>query len=134
MPDDNSVLILQEKIKKQKELVGPSVPFTPKTNLVITIFNSKVNLHTQSIPMLAILSNMLVHALVLIENIEGADTKLDGYDINDWVSDINTMIARKVRDMKLAKLSLLESRLESLLSKEYKDSIILKEIEEELSK
>ena len=62
------------------------------------------------------------------DNLKIEDYKLDGFSLNDWMTDINNKLSIKNRKSEEEKLKKLESKLESMLSEDKKIELELNEI------
>lgn len=132
---DDLILSLKEEINSEKKELEKSSNYKYKTNCIFKINNTtSINLHAANLKELLVLLSSLrsmqtEHNIIFGES----NFSLDGYMIEDWISDtISKIKLTRIKERK-TKLENLESRLYSLLSQDKKVDLELDEIKKSIN-
>lgn len=126
--NDNKILELKRQIQEKKEKLSKSERFNPITTCVINAFDKKLNINVLNEQGLIDLLVWVNSLKMSCDNLKIEDYKLDGFSLNDWMTDINNKLSIKNRKSEEEKLKKLESKLESMLSEDKKIELELNEI------
>jgi Fe-S-cluster containining protein len=139
--NDNTILALQEKIAaKEEELNNAKFAFKPKTNCVLYYDGEEYNLNlctSNDAKILLCKLYMLVEYYDKLQSIsKGFLSKeplmLNGFDINDWIEDIDNKLRAIELKEEENKLKAYKKKLDKLLSDDKKTELLLQEIEDDL--
>lgn len=127
--NDLKVLELKKQIEKKREFMGEYKKFTPKTTCILELDGIKFNIHT-------LLKDQVIHLLVKLCGYRDVANKLSleeeyflcGFNINDWIDDINGKLIDINYKNDMKKLSTMEQKLDKLLSNEKKVELELEDI------
>ena len=129
---DEKILKLQEQIEKAEEESLKLKKVTYITNCIIVVDSEKYNLHVLDedslIRLLVKLNNYKLSAVDL--GIDLNKVKFGTYVLEDWMEDVKTRIKVEKNNKHLKELKEAKETLNSLLSKDKKTEMKLKEIEE----
>ena len=119
MSNDNRILELKKQIKEKREKLNGIGRFSPITNCVLELDNSKMNIQVLRKDQLVLLACKLQSYKRSAEELD-LELNISGYNVNDWLSDIKSRIdILSVKDEE-AKLKAMEEKLTTLLSNEKK--------------
>lgn len=132
--NDDKILQLKEQIVKKKEQLGKSQKFVPVTNCILELDGVRYNLNVlnsreQIIPILVKLNAYKVSAIQL-EVLESYF--ISGYNVLDWIKDLQSRMDYVSRKEQEANLKQMESKLDLLLSNEKKVELEISAIEDSL--
>lgn len=127
--NDLKVLELKKQIEKKIESMGEYKKFTPKTTCILELDGIKFNIHTLA-------KDQVIHLLVKLYGYRDVANKLSleeeyflcGFNINDWIDDINGKLININYKNEMKKLSTMEQKLDKLLSDEKKVELELEDI------
>lgn len=128
--NDKRILALREQIQIKKDKLGKSLRFAPVTNCSIEIDGTRYNIQVlnreQLIALLVKLNSYKLSAkeLNLLD-----DYIIGGYNVEDWISDIQSRITILSRKEEEGQLKALETKLSKLLSEDKKVELEIDEIE-----
>lgn len=128
--NDERIIQLKNQIKEKKKQLDDSLRFTPITNCSIELDEVRYNIHTLSREQLVLLLVKLYSYLHTAEFLGVADELIiSGYNINNWLEDVDNKI--KVVDVKTKEkdLKAMESKLNKLLSDQKKTELEIDELE-----
>lgn len=126
--NDNLILSLKEKIELKRNDINVKV-FEPKTTCIFNLFGEKYNIHTFNKDTCILWMATFKAMIDAHGTIEGATPLIiDGFDINDWYSDLSSRFGVIKAQESLKELSLMESKLDKLLSSDKKIELELDEI------
>lgn len=125
--NDERVLQLKEIIEKKKLELKSAKKFIPLTNCVIDLEGQKYNLNVLQLNDLQILLVRLNMYRISAKDL-GIDLEISGYNIAEWVTDINCKIEIFEYKKKETELKGLEAKLDKMLSDEKKTELELDEI------
>lgn len=117
--NDEKILELKAQIKEKKEKLKKAKKFVPITNCSIELDGQRHNLQVlnkEQLMMLAVKLNfykLSADDLGLLN-----DFTMSGYNLEDWLTDINLKLAVVVQREEENKLQALENKLQTLLSNE----------------
>ena len=128
--NDKKIIDLKKKIEGQKKELGKKEQFKPITHCMLQRDNKKENLNTLSLMYLRFL------AINLSQDIKSAkelsfdlnDLILNGFSIEDWLSDVLSKIRIFEYEDKLKSLNILEKKLDKMLSSEKQTELEIDEI------
>ena len=135
---DQTVLLLIEKVKEKKSQIQKVENPSWKTNCVFTLGGDKINIRTlQTVSeLVSIASAVRARETSWKEVIEELGVKEDcvvcDYSPNDWMSDIKTRVNKININMDKRNLAKLEERLDKIISPELRAKMELEAIEKEL--
>lgn len=120
--NDNLIMQLKEKVElKRKELNEFSIP-AYKTNLVLDMDGQKTNinvLNEDGLRFLLVKMNMYRLSMKDLE----MSIQISGYDVNDWIDDINAKLSTFAYKKRKKELEKTEEQLDLLLSEEKKTEL-----------
>ena len=128
--NDAKILQLKEAIKNKKALIKRTENFNPKTNCVFNLHGGSYNFNVCTTEQLVYLLVSLNSLQESAENLKINDFSMNGFLVEDWISDIQNKLAAKSRKEEKQKLEKLEEKLHKLLSEEKKIELELEEIED----
>lgn len=140
---DSKITELFAVLTKQKEEVAEALKTSQqkwKTNCSFpSVFGhtQPINIQTQTeSALIELLSDLLIHRDFSIKAAELLNTKFDnkwgGFNIDDWVEDFKTRIAKIQLAEKQNKLAQLEKRLDAIVSPEQRRKMELESLIKEL--
>ena len=122
---DEQILKLKEQIALKKETIKLLTDNgKPLTNLVIKVLNTTYNLNVLDKNDLLIIQGMISHI--------PSGEIYSGFPVSSWLADIKRKIKQWEIRQESEKLSVLEKRLDKLVSKELSDKIELDNIINEM--
>ena len=125
--NDERVLQLKKIIEVKRSELKTVKKFTPITNCILDLEGQKYNLnvlHPYDLRLLLVKVNMyLMSAKDLCIKFE-----ISGYNIEDWITDINNKMEIFEHKYKESELKTLETKLDKMLSDEKKTELELDEI------
>lgn len=129
--NDNTILLLKDKIAQKRKELGPEPKFTPETTCIFNLYGDKVNIHTldeSRVMFYLVHFKSMIDASKDIVDLSPERIIIDGYSIVEWYSDLlNKYFAiqwvRKSKD-----LTALEQKLDKLLSSDKKVELELADI------
>lgn len=128
--NDKRIMDLRAKIELKKKEIGKKERFSPITNCQVDLFGVRYNIHTfdqaKSIDLLVKLNALFLSAKNL--GVEEA-YEISGYNVSDWISDLQLKIRLLSKDAEQKKLDELEKQLRKLLSEDKKVELELDSIE-----
>lgn len=120
--NDNLIMQLKEKVElKRKELNSFSIP-AYKTNLVLDMDGQKTNinvLNEDGLRFLLVKMNMYRLSMKDLE----MSIQISGYDVIDWIDDINAKLSTFTYKKRKKELEDTEKQLDLLLSEEKKTEL-----------
>lgn len=126
--NDERILAFREKIAAKKRELGTPGRLAPVTNCSLTLYGQSYNLNVADVDTLKLLAATL-HSLVTGIRETGYDTfKLAGYDVQDWIADVQARLDLFEYKAEQAKLASWEKQLAALLSKERETALLLDDI------
>lgn len=141
---DSRVLELFNKVREKKKSIESNERITYLTNLSFgyneSVVTDRVNIHT--VTSMEKLVDIYAFLMQKKENNEKAAKALNlnisvdkwlGYKISDWMKDIESKIKQLGLTKERKELSLLEERLDALISTEQRREMELEAIEKELA-
>ncbi|MGG0793687.1 hypothetical protein ABE137_06735 [Brevibacillus laterosporus] len=132
--NDQKIMELRKQIEAKKEKIGKTIKFTPVTNCSIELDGVRYNLQVlakdQIISLLVKLKAYATSAkdLALLN-----DYTISGFNVMDWIKDLNSKLDIVCRKEEEHKLKVMESKLHKLLSNEKKVELEIDEIESMLN-
>lgn len=131
MANDNDVLILrlQKQIEEKKEKIQKGQKFSPITNCSLEFMGQRYNIHVLSED---ILSFLIVQFSVYDKTAKELNLKIkiSGYDIDDWLVDLQNKLTNLNIKQEQSKLTVLQTKLDNLLSNDARIERELKEIQD----
>ncbi|EQB4340922.1 hypothetical protein ACYJ2U_001641 [Clostridium botulinum] len=133
--NDNKILELKKQIEKKKELIklSKSNSYEFKTNRVVDFEGEKYNLNVLQADKLNILMirlNMYKLAAIDLKILD--QCIISGYNVQDWINDINCKLEILSLKENERKLKFMENKLDKMLSDDKKVELELNEIEDML--
>lgn len=127
--NDTTILELKQQLEEKKSKIKSVKRTVYKTNCSLTLFKQVYNLHTLSISDLALFLSMLTSWKREAESLNIIDNCIiSGYNVNEWISDIQSKYDEKSMMAELESLSAIEKRLGSMLSTDKKIELELENI------
>lgn len=128
--NDEQILMLKEKIETKKEELKKVKRFSPITNCVIDLDGNdrKTNIQVLSKEQLKLLLIKLNMYKMSAENLGIIDVSMDGYRLEEWITDIKAKLTDLERKQKEVNLKNMESKLVKLLSEDKKTELEISEI------
>lgn len=129
--NDDKILLLKKQIEEKKQDLGANVRFNPITNCSIDLDGNRYNLN-------ALQKESHMYLLVKLNSLllSVKDLKIDvnsfiisGYNITEWMTDIESKIKVLNRKEKELELRNAEAKLDKLLSDDKKVELELENIE-----
>lgn len=122
--NDNLIMQLKEKVElKRKELNEFSTKeYKNKTILVIDMDGQKTNINVLSEDGLKLLLVKLNMYRLSMKDLE-MSVQISGYDVNDWIDDINAKLSTFTYKKRKKELEETEKQLDLLLSDEKKTEL-----------
>lgn len=125
--NDERIMQLKELIEtKRNELAKHNKQFVPITNCLLVLDKVTYNLHVESSELLLVKLNMLAMSAKDL-NIDTSDFMISGYSLDDWITDVKTILEIQKYKKEKNDLNTLEKKLTALLSED-------KQIELEIDK
>ena len=125
--NDERVLQLKKIIDEKKAELKAIKRFTPITNCVFSLDNQNYNLNVLQLDDLKLLLVKLNMYLMSAKDLD-IELIISGYDVTEWMSDIESKIEIFEYKKKEAELKTLETKLDKMLSDEKKTELELDEI------
>lgn len=125
--NDERVLQLKKVIEEKRSELKTVKKFLPITNCILDLEGQKYNLnvlHPYDLRLLLVKVNMYLMSAKDL----GIKLEISGYNIEDWITDINNKIEIFEYKQKESKLKTLETKLDKMLSDEKKTELELDEI------
>ena len=129
--NDNTILVLKDKLKKKRAELGTEPKFTPVTTCVFTLYGEKVNIHTlDNSRVLFYIAQFraMIDAVGDYVDAHPEDIIIDGFNIVEWHDDLLQRFAYIQYMNKLKELTALEHKLDKLLSADKKVELELDDI------
>ncbi|MMZ60811.1 hypothetical protein D1872_229260 [compost metagenome] len=128
--NDNKILELKKQIDEKKKKISKSQKFTPITNGSIEVDGIRYNLHVISKEQLiSLLVKLNSYALSAKDLGVLDDYTISGFNVLDWVTDLQNKYDQLNRKEEEQKLKAMENKLDQLLSSEKKVELEISEIE-----
>lgn len=126
--NDTLILQLKQQIAEKKSKLQKVNRFTPITNMSLELFGERHNLNVLGINVLLLLKATLTS----IQQHSELPLIVSGFQISDWISDLdNRYNILNVKEEE-AKLKSMEAKLSKLLSKEKQTELEIAEIMSQL--
>lgn len=128
--NDQKILELKKQIEDKKKQVGKLQKFTPVTNCSIEVDGTRHNINVLNKEQILLLMVKL-NSYAISANDLGVleDYNLSGYNIMDWITDLKSKLSILGKKEEEAKLKVMESKLDQLLSDDKKVELEINEIE-----
>ena len=123
--NDTLILQLKQQISEKKSKLQKLNRFTPITNMSLELFGERHNLNVLGINVLLLLKATLTS----IQQHSELPLIVSGFQISDWISDLQLKIRLLNKDAEQKKLDELEKQLRKLLSEDKKVELELDSIE-----
>lgn len=125
--NDERVLQLKKIIDEKRTELKTVKRFTPLTNCVLSLDNQNYNINVLQLDDLKLL---IVKLNMYLMSANDLDIKLviSGYNVTEWMSDIESKIEIFEYKKKESELKTLEAKLDKMLSDEKKTELELDEI------
>jgi hypothetical protein len=127
--NDERILEMRKQIAEKKEKIGKLKRFIPITNCILPLKEQVSNINVLS------KRDLIEHLVILNVYKKSAeelgvlnDLNYNGYNIIDWIDDINNKLEVLFNKEEENKLKAMESKLEKLLSEEKKTELEIDEI------
>lgn len=128
--NDEKIMLLRKQIADKQEKLGKISRFSPITNCSFEIDGQRHNINVldkeKTIQLLVKLNSQLISAIDL-DLVE--EYNFNGYNINEWISDLKSRLEHLTKLEEEKKLKSLEKKLHTLLSEDKKVSLELEDIE-----
>ena len=124
--NDDRILVLKKQIEEKKKDLGKQPRFSPVTTCMFNYNGNRVNIHT--LTSVKDINTMLVHFNIYAMSAENlgidcADVCFEGFSVADWMEDLNAKKAVVEYNEKKSQLSVLEKKLDRLLSDDKKTEL-----------
>ena len=124
--NDDRILTLKKQIDDKKKELGKQPRFSPVTTCIFTYNGNRVNIHT--LTSVKDINAMLIHFNIYAMSAENLgidleDVHFDGFSVSDWMEDLNAKKAVVEYTAQKAQLSVLEKKLDKLLSDDKKTEL-----------
>ena len=130
LTNDDKILALKQQIQDKKQKIRSAEKFVPLTNCSLELYGVRYNIRTLNEENAFLLLSRLYSCKVAATNLNiPKDIKISGYQIEEWIKDLQSYINQQIRKKEEQKLRSLESKLELLLSQEKKTELEINEIE-----
>jgi hypothetical protein len=126
--NDERILELRSQIKEKKLKLKTKKKFTPVTNCSIEIDGLRYNLNVLQKDLLILLLVKLQAYKMAANELNVNEIKISGYDIKDWIADIQLKIEIISFIEKEDELKQIENKLNIMLSNEKKVEFEINEI------
>ena len=128
--NDEQILQLKEKVEAKKEELKKVKRFSPITNCIIDIDGNdkRTNIQVLSKDQLKLLLIKLNMYRMSAENLSITDISIDGYKLEEWITDIKAKLTDLERKQEEINLKSMESKLVKLLSEDKKTELEINEI------
>lgn len=132
--NDTKIMKLKEQINEKKATLSKFTKHSPVTNLMLNFENQNINLNAlekdKATLLLVKLNVLLISAKDLeLEN----ETKLSGFLISDWVTDLRGKLKELKNREERIMLDKMEKKLETMLSDEKQVELEIDSIESMLN-
>ena len=131
--NDKRILDLKNELKKKQESVSKIKTFAPITNSSIDLDGKRYNIQTMKEDELLVILLKLNSYLLSAKDL-GIEkkAKISRYYIDEWITDVKSLIDIKETLNEKNKLKFLETQLEDLLSNDKKIELTLDVIEKNI--
>ena len=124
--NDERILLLKKQIEEKKKELGKQPRFAPTTTCLLNYNGNRWNLHVlNSIKeintVLVWLNTFVLSAKDL--DIDCEDVVIDGFAVTDWIDDLESKRAVVEYSTKKEQLTILERKLDKLLSDDKKTEL-----------
>jgi hypothetical protein len=124
MTNDDKILLLKTKVADKKALIAKAQKFSPITNLSLTLWGQNYNINTLDKDTLL----FLAASLKAIQNTTDMNIKLCGFNLNDWIIDLQARYDILNIKEEEKRLKALEEQLHELLSTDKKVELKLEDL------
>lgn len=130
--NDKKIKVLKEQILEQINNIKP-IPKDFTTNLILTFKDVTHNLNVLSeLSLKELLINLHLYQSAINE-LEMTGFRLSGYNVEDWMADIQKLLKIKEQNAKLTQLRSTLDKLEDLMSNEAKTEEFLDAVQSMLN-
>jgi len=116
--NDERILKLREQIQAKKDKIGKIGRFTAVTNCSIELDGARFNLNVLDKDSLTKLLVKLNSYLISARELEVTEIQYSGYTLEDWITDVKAKLNILSKKDEERALSLMEAKLEKMLSDE----------------
>ncbi|MBG9773030.1 hypothetical protein [Brevibacillus laterosporus] len=128
--NDQKIMELRKQIEAKKEKIGKTIKFIPVTNCSIELDGVRYNLQVLAKDqIISLLVKLKAYATSAKELALLNDYTISGFNVMDWIKDLNSKLDIVCRKEEEHKLKVMESKLHKLLSNEKKVELEIDEIE-----
>ena len=124
--NDERILMLKKQIEEKRQELGKQPRFSPITTCLFDREGCRVNIHALTSvkainAMIVFFNTYVISARDL--NIDCAEVELDGFSVLDWMEDLKSKKAVVEYIAKKEQLTILEKKLDKLLSDDKKTEL-----------
>ena len=128
--NDDKILLLKKKIEEKKTELGKVKRFAPITSCSLEMDGTRYNLHVAGREQLILLACKLQALYTAADDLGYADEcTISGFHVSEWGSDVKARLDILDQKKTEAELTIMESKLDKLLSEDKKTELELAEIE-----
>ena len=124
--NDERIIELKKQIEEKKKELGKQPRFSPVTTCLFNRAGERVNIHT--LTSVKDINSMLVFFNIYVMSakdlgIDCSEVRIDGFSVTDWIEDLKSKRAVVEYTEKKEQLTLLERKLDKLLSDDKKTEL-----------
>lgn len=124
--NDDRILTLKKQIDTKKQELGKQPRFSPITTCILNYNGNKINIHT--LTSVKDINALLVHFNMYAMSAKDLDIDcenvcFDGFSVLDWIEDLNSKKEVVNYMEEKSKLTMLEKKLDELLSDDKKTEL-----------
>ena len=128
--NDEKIIVLKKQIEEKKAKINKSQRFMPITNCSIEVDGVRHNIQVLTKDqIISLLVKLNSYAMSADELGILLDYNISGFNVMDWIKDLESKLEFLSRKEEENKLKVMESKLDQLLSNEKKTELELDEIE-----
>ena len=133
--NDDKILSIKDLIEKKRESMGKKPRFVPTTNCSLEFRGTRYNIHAMNdMNQLSILACEIKAIDMVAEELGLAEyTIISGYNVRDWLKDILLKMDVLAYTQKERELSVLEGKLDGLLSSDKKTELQIAKLADTLN-